>query len=89
MLTRIIPGAAMLLILAAGAAQAIEAPSSKPACFALYEQLAQAAENKELDQQTINKVGQLLASLNGQCDADELGAAGRTATELVSLLERN
>lgn len=78
--------AAMLVVAATGAAYAGAAPASSQACFSLVDELAQVAENKQLDQAAIDKVGQLLKTLETQCSASQLAEAGATADRLRETL---
>jgi hypothetical protein len=80
--------AAMLAIAAAATAATAGAPANTQDCFALVDELAQIAENKVHDQAALDKVGKLLADLEGQCRAAQMAQAGDTADKLRATLDK-
>jgi len=78
---RILAAGAVLLGLA-GAAIAGETPGDQQACNAMADQLAEAAENKAMDEQQKSEFGGLIITLMTQCENNELAAAGQTADRI-------
>lgn len=77
-----------LFAVAAGAAdEPIAAPTNSETCFAALEQLAQAAEAKDLDKAMVDKVGAMLTALDGQCNDNKLADATKTLTDLQAVLK--
>lgn len=73
--------AGAILVSLAGAALA-GAPADQQACNALADQLAEAAENKAMNETQIAEVGNMLVQLMSQCEDNKLAEAGQTADKI-------
>lgn len=74
--------AAGLVLLSLTGAALAETPADQQACNYLADQLAEAAENKAMDDNQIAEVGGLLAQLMTQCEENQLAEAGQTADKI-------
>jgi hypothetical protein len=77
---RILAAGTVLLGLAGAAVAAT--PADQQACNAMADQLAEAAENKAMDNTQIAEVGGMLVQLMTQCEDNKLAEAGQTADRI-------
>ncbi|MEZ5923872.1 MAG: hypothetical protein R3D57_20815 [Hyphomicrobiaceae bacterium] len=81
MMKRILAAGAVLLGLT-GVAAAGGTPADQQACNAMADQLAEAAENKSMNETQIAEVGDLLVKLMTECESNKLAEAGQTADKI-------
>ncbi len=74
--------AAGLFMLSLTGAALAETPADQQACNYLADQLAEAAENKAMDENQKAEFGGLLAQLMQQCENNQLAEAGQTADKI-------
>jgi len=81
--------AAVLAAVAAGAAFAQEKPAaSAEDCLKVAFDLAQAAEGKNLPNDQLDKVEEMLTKMETHCDAKQFNEAAAVATDLKSLISK-
>ena len=86
MLKPVLAAAALLLV--AGTAHADDAMTTPQMCFAAVDQLAQTWENhKYASKAESDKIGNGLASLEKQCESNQLAEAQKTFVELKALIK--
>lgn len=75
--------------LASGAALAQEAPAANAEdCLKVAFDIAQAAENKNLPNEQLDKVEELLTKMETHCDAKQFVEAAAVASDLKSLIAK-
>lgn len=80
----------------AAAAQTVEplkaAPANPQACLSLVDELQQKAEDKatttKVDDQSMERLGQLISTLESQCQSMQYGDALGTANDLVTTINQ-
>ncbi len=81
--------AAVLAAFAAGAACAQEKPAaSAEDCLKVAFDIAQAAEGKNLPNDQLDKVEEMLTKMETHCDAKQFNEAAAVATDLKSLISK-
>ena len=81
--------AAVSLTFAAGAALAQEKPAaSAEDCLKAAFDIAQAAEGKNLPNDQLDKVEEMLTKMETHCDAKQFNEAAAVATDLKSLISK-
>lgn len=80
---------AAIAILLAGpaAAQQAQVPSSPDDCLKSAFDLAQAAEEKSLADDVLDKVEELLTRMEGHCDANQFAEAMAVASDIKTMLD--
>ena len=74
--------AAGLVLLSLTGAASAETPADQQACNYTADQLAEAAENKAMDENQKAEFGGLIAQLMQQCENNQLAEAGQTADKI-------
>jgi hypothetical protein len=81
--------AAAVAVLLAGpaAAQQVQVPSSPDDCLKAAFDLAQAAEEKSLADDVLDKVEEALTRMEGHCDANQFAEAMVVAADIKTLID--
>jgi hypothetical protein len=80
--------AAVALFLAGpAAAQQVQVPSSPDDCLKAAFDLAQAAEEKSLADDVLDKVEESLTRMEGHCDANQFAEAMAVAADIKTMLD--
>jgi Skp family chaperone for outer membrane proteins len=81
--------AAVFVALVSGAAFAQEAPAKSPEdCLKAAFDIAQAAEGKNLANEQLDKVEEMLTKMESHCDAKQYSEAAAVATDLKTLISK-
>ncbi len=79
--------ATVFAVLATNAVLA-ETPASPEDCLKVAFDIAQAAENKSLPNDQLDKVEELLTKMESHCDARQFNEAAAVATDLKTLISK-
>jgi Skp family chaperone for outer membrane proteins len=81
--------AAALLAIVSGAAVAQEAPAANAEdCLKAAFEIAQAAEGKNLANDQLDKIEEMLTRMESHCDAKQFTEAAAVATDLKSMMSK-
>ncbi|HEX6610470.1 MAG TPA: hypothetical protein VF051_06800 [Hyphomicrobiaceae bacterium] len=79
--------AVMLLLAGPAGAQQAQVPSTPDDCLKAAFDLAQAAEEKSLAEDVLDKVEEALQRMEGHCDANQFSEAMAVATDIQTLID--
>jgi hypothetical protein len=79
--------AVTLLLACPAAAQQAQVPSSPDDCLKAAFDLAQAAEEKSLADDVLDKVEESLSRMEGHCDANQFSEAMAVAADIKTLID--
>jgi hypothetical protein len=79
--------AVTLLLAGPAAAQQAQVPSSPDDCLKAAFDLAQAAEEKSLADDVLDKVEESLSRMEGHCDANQFSEAMAVAADIKTLID--
>lgn len=88
MIKHIAAGALALSLLAGGAlAQSADTPSSAEDCIKRASDLAQSAESKNLPDDKLDKIEELLTKMETHCDAKQFSEAMTVAKDIKTMID--
>ena len=82
-----VAAAAALLLAGQAAAQQAQVPSTPDECLKAAFDLAQAAEEKSLADDVLDKVEESLSRMEGHCDANQFAEAMAVAADIKILID--
>jgi hypothetical protein len=87
MFTRFALSAALILLANSALAQQAQLPATADDCLKAVFDLAQSAEEKQLGEDKLDKIEELLTKMESHCDANQFAEAMAVAKDVESVIQ--